>query len=70
MQPYLVCYDYGAGGLWWWITANSADEIRTAFREVVVFEQPPDWWDDEADRRTPHRLISDKPDEALALLAR
>jgi hypothetical protein len=60
MRPYLVCYDYGTGGLWWWITAASTDEIMAAFREVVVFDEPPPWWNDEFDRLTPRRLIGDK----------
>ena len=49
MRPFLVCYDYGTGGLWWWITANSADEITAAFREVLGFDQPPLWWNDDVD---------------------
>jgi len=70
MRPYLVCYDYGTGGLWWWITATSADEITAAFREVKVFDKPPAWWSDEVDRSTPRRMITDEPDTALASLAR
>jgi hypothetical protein len=70
MRPYLVCHDYGTGGVWWWITAASSDEITAAFRDVTVFDEPPPWWSDELDGLTPRRLITDKPDEALALLAR
>ena len=68
MRPYLVCYDYGTGGLWWWITAASADEITAAFREVTVFDSPPSWWNAEIDQLTPRRLISDAPNETLAIL--
>ncbi len=70
MQPYLVCYDYSTGGVWWWITAASADDIMTKFREVTVFDEPPPWWNDEVDRLTPRRMITDEPDATLALLAR
>lgn len=70
MRPYLVCYDYGMGGLRWWITAPSAEAIRKRYREVSVFKQPPPWWNDEVDRLTPRRALGDDPDDALRLLAR
>jgi hypothetical protein len=40
---YLVCYDYGMGGLWWFIKAESADAIRHASPELSVFEEVPSW---------------------------
>jgi hypothetical protein len=70
MRPYLVSYDYGMGGLWWWIIATSADEITAAFREVTVLDEPPPWWNADVDRLTPRRLLTDEPDTALASLAR
>ena len=33
---YLVCHDYGMGGLWWWVTARSAKEIMERVADVVV----------------------------------
>lgn len=70
MRQFLVCHDYDTGGLWWWINANTSDEIIAAYRDVRVFDEPPPWWNDEIDRRTPRLKISDQPDAALALLAR
>jgi hypothetical protein len=70
MRPYLVCHDYGMGGLWWWIVAPSADAIRDRYRDVSVFDEPPSWWDDEMDRQTPRYELDDEPDSALKLLAR
>ena len=49
-RPYLVCYDYGSGGLWWWITAASPEAITNTYRDVIVFEEPPPWWDEKNDR--------------------
>jgi hypothetical protein len=69
MRRFLVCHDYDTGGLWWWIMAKTADEIRTAYRDVVVLDEPPAWWNDDIDRRVARLTIS-KPDAALALLAR
>jgi hypothetical protein len=36
---YLVLHDYGMGGLWWWIHARSAREIRETFAEVEVIDR-------------------------------
>jgi hypothetical protein len=41
-RPFLVGHDYGMGGIWMYIDANSADEITRAYPELKVFETPPD----------------------------
>jgi hypothetical protein len=69
-RPFLVCYDYGSGGIWWWITASSPDAITAKYRDVIVFDQPPDWWDADSDGLTPRREISDPPDATLGLISR
>ena len=43
VNAYLVCHDYGMGGLWWWIAAGSPEAIRRHYADVVVFEGLPDW---------------------------
>src|SRR5262249_2283848 len=40
---FLVCYDYGTGGLWGVLVAPSASAISARFPEVVVVERRPDW---------------------------
>jgi hypothetical protein len=48
---YLVCYDYGQGGVWAMIRAESPDSINASYPELTVFESPPDWMSgDELDR--------------------
>jgi hypothetical protein len=37
---YLVRHDYGMGALWWWIRAESANEITDTFAEVDVVDDP------------------------------
>jgi hypothetical protein len=37
---YLVCQDYGMGGLWWWIQAESPADIVSTFAEVEVVDDP------------------------------
>ena len=43
MNKYLVVYDYGQGGVWAFVTADSADQIRQEFPELTIFEQAPAW---------------------------
>ena len=47
MERFLVCYDYGTGGLWDIVLADSADQIRKLYPEVIVFEEPPAWMEPE-----------------------
>jgi hypothetical protein len=58
-RPYLVCYDYGSGGLWWWIKAVSPEAITDTYRNVIVFEQTPAWWSEKNDRNTPHLALGE-----------
>jgi hypothetical protein len=41
-QRYLVLYDYGMGGLWWWIHARSTREVLETFAEVEIVDAPGD----------------------------
>jgi len=40
-KEFLVLYDYGQGGLWALVRADSADEGRQRFPEVQVFDERP-----------------------------
>ncbi|MEU7977041.1 hypothetical protein AB0B63_00720 [Micromonospora sp. NPDC049081] len=35
-KRYLVCHDYGMGGMWWWVWAASAEDIVENVAEVEV----------------------------------
>ncbi|WP_067713524.1 hypothetical protein [Nocardia yamanashiensis] len=54
-ERFLVCHDYGMGGLWWWMQARSAREIAETFAEVRVIDdwarlaEAEDWELDEVD---------------------
>jgi hypothetical protein len=37
---FLVVHDYGMGGLWWWIRAESAERIVETIAEVEVVTDP------------------------------
>ncbi|MFE3189949.1 hypothetical protein ACFXHA_13140 [Nocardia sp. NPDC059240] len=42
-QRFLVCHDYGMGGVWWVILARSAREIVETFAETAVVDDPQRW---------------------------
>lgn len=44
MQEFLVCYDYGTGGVWYRMRAPSAQSLREAFPDFVVFDEASSWW--------------------------
>jgi hypothetical protein len=54
MTKFLVCYDYGTGGLWAYIPAPSSEAITEKFPDLKVFVEPPSWWNaqEEAITRT------------------
>jgi len=38
-------YDYGAGGVWTYLVAASADEIKSRYPLLEVLEELPSWLD-------------------------
>jgi len=42
-QPFLTCYDYGQGGVWAWVIAESAAQIRELYPELTVLDRMPHW---------------------------
>jgi len=43
---YLVLYDYGQGGLWAIVRADSADQVRQRWPQLAVFDRQPAAMDD------------------------
>lgn len=46
-QPFLICYDYGTGGLWGIMLARSEEEILKQYPELLVIYDRPKWMDDD-----------------------
>lgn len=46
-KTFLVCYDYGMGGLWGLLSAQSESDIRRIFPELSIFQERPRWMKDE-----------------------
>ena len=64
----MTVYDYGQGGVWTWIRAESADAVRRLYPELQIIEGPPTWVDDEPPVRTVD--LTDDEDPFLAALRR
>ena len=47
MTSYLVCYDYGQGGVWFYVEAESPTALSLTYPDLLVFPDPPPWWNDE-----------------------
>lgn len=42
-MPFVVCYDYGTGGLWGVMVARDRQEILDKYPELAVFVSRPEW---------------------------
>jgi hypothetical protein len=45
-HPFLICYDYGTGGLWGIMLARSEAEILKQYPELLIVHERPKWMDD------------------------
>ena len=71
-QSFLVCYDYGRGGVWGYVRAASASEITEKFPELVVADEVPAWMSDDIQAKLKEREedIERPSDGLLATLLR
>jgi hypothetical protein len=42
-STFLVCFDYGTGGIWGLVDALSADQIRALYPRLAVVDEDPPW---------------------------
>jgi len=66
-DQYLVCYDYGMGGLWGVLIAPSASAIREKYPELAIADSLPAWMDEHelaVLRETP-LWLDDQPPQGL-----
>ena len=66
-NEFLVCYDYGMGGLWGILIAESAAAITAEYPELVLVHERPTWMTDEryADLRGAPLWLGDDPPQGL-----
>lgn len=66
---YLVCHDYGQGGLWAYVCAESPQEIKEKFRDLDIISEPPANLTPQ-ERATLPIYDIDSPDDWLAMLVK
>lgn len=67
-QRFLVNYDYGMGGVWAFLFAESEEQIRRRFPELTVVHDPPDWLDERERKVLEDNLTVDIDDESAPIL--
>lgn len=62
---FITVYDYGTGGVWRYIYAESAGEIQKKYPRLKVLDREPSWFGDEHRKYTLECDIDDPPDVFL-----
>ena len=64
---FLVCYDYGTGGLWGVLIAPSEAAIRVKYPDLIIADSLPKWMDEAelATRRETPFWLDDEPPQGL-----
>jgi hypothetical protein len=44
-KTFLCVYDYGMGGIWVLLSAESKEQIIELYPELIVYDDKPDWMD-------------------------
>jgi hypothetical protein len=68
-SEFLVGYDYGTGGVWAYLLADSLDEVSKRYPELQVISEKPSWMFDDEERRIRDRMTIDIDDESNEFLA-
>jgi hypothetical protein len=69
-ESFLVVFDYGQGGLWAYVRADSADAITRKYPELQVFRRPPDWMAPDLQEKLRATQTYELNEEPRGLLAR
>lgn len=51
MAEYLACYDYGTGGVWLYVEAESAEALLARYPALSVIDEQPPWWTPEIEQQ-------------------
>ena len=65
-KKFLTVSDYGMGGVWTYIFANSAKDVSDKYPKLKVLDQEPDWFDASMRMCIKAVDINDLPDSFLA----
>ena len=67
-RAFLVVHDYGSGGIWAIIRAQSSDEILAKFPKLAVVDSQPEWMTEELYNSIASRNTHDIDDEPTGWL--
>jgi hypothetical protein len=67
-SAYLTAYDYGQGGVWTFIVAESPEAIREKYPQLEIVAEPPPWMLEHGVEKIRTVHISDSEDPFLAAL--
>ena len=59
MREFLVCYDYGQGGIWLYLDAESPFQIANTYPDLTVFEKCPPFWNEEMEKAARNNNAND-----------
>lgn len=68
-REFFTVDDYGQGGIWLVIRAESADAIKEKYPELDVFDEPPEFLTSDVVERTRAKRSYDLDDEPTGYLA-
>jgi hypothetical protein len=63
MDKFLTCYDYGTGGIWIYIIADSQQQILTKYPELEVVDSIPTWMNQDVINRINDLTVNIEDDE-------
>jgi hypothetical protein len=67
-REFLVCYDYGSGGVWAYLSAESRAQVAEQYPELTIIDEPPAWLTNDEDRPIRERMTVDIDDDANEFL--
>lgn len=50
MGSFLACYDYGQGGVWFYVEGDDIDQVSRTYPGLIFFRNDPPWWNDDSER--------------------
>ena len=50
MGSFLACYDYGQGGIWFYVEGESIRAVTERYPGLSFFSVDPPWWTDEYEK--------------------
>ena len=68
-KKFLTAYDYGQGGIWRFILAESEQQLNEQYPELTVFHEYPNWMDAEIIETLEQLVLNIEDSESEFLVA-